>query len=243
MRRVARAVLTMAVRGRRERGGPWGEAVLSEFDQTTGRWESVRWAAGGLHTVWRERRARVRELPRRARIQRAIMATAALGLLASFAVNQFALSARYVASGSMEPTLPVAGRFLLDKVSYQVTGIDRGDIVEFAIPDSPTHKAIKRVIGLPGDVIECKAGRVYRDGVALDEPYVEVDDPGGTGTEDCGAPVTVPPDRLFVLGDHRAVSRDSRHWGTIAQSTVDGRLLATFGPVDWSLGTAGVTVG
>jgi signal peptidase I len=242
MRRVARAVLTLAVRGRRERGGPWGEAVLSEFDQTAGRWESVRWAAGGLRTVWQERRARVRELPRRVRVQRAIMATAVLGLLASFAVNQFALSARYVASGSMEPTLPIASRFLLDKVGYRVTGIDYGDIVEFPIPDAPEHKAVKRVVGLPGDTIECKGGRVYRDGAALDEPYAEVDDPDGAGTADCGAPVTVPADHLFVLGDHRAVSRDSRHWGTIAQSDVDGRLLATFWP-DWSLGTAAVTVG
>ena len=60
MRRAARAVLVAAVRGRRARGGPWGEAALAEFDQTIGSWEAVRWAAGGLRAVWHERRARIR---------------------------------------------------------------------------------------------------------------------------------------------------------------------------------------
>nr|BFE73636.1 hypothetical protein GCM10020092_069370 [Actinoplanes digitatis] len=58
MRRVTRAVLAAAVRGRGDRGGPWSEAVLAEFDQTTGRWEGLRWAVGGLRAVWYERRAR-----------------------------------------------------------------------------------------------------------------------------------------------------------------------------------------
>ncbi|MET8152527.1 signal peptidase I [Actinoplanes sp. NPDC049668] len=221
MRRVTRAVLTAAVRGRRDRGGPWGEAVLAEFDQTSGRWEALRWAAGGLRAVWHERRAGTAV---RISLPRLIMATAVVGLVAAFVINQFALSARYMASGSMEPTLPVAGRFLLDKASFRVTGLERGDIVEFAMPRASGRHAVKRVIGLPGDTVACRDGVVYVDGAPLDEPYLQA----GAGTYDCGAPVLVPPGELFVLGDHREVSQDSRHWGPVPQSAVEGRLLTTF---------------
>ncbi|GID96357.1 signal peptidase I [Amorphoplanes digitatis] len=219
MRRVTRAVLAAAVRGRGDRGGPWSEAVLAEFDQTTGRWEGLRWAVGGLRAVWYERRARTA-----VRIPRLVLAAAVVGLAAAFVLNQFALSARYMASGSMEPTVPVAGRFLLDKASFRVTGIERGDIVEFALPEEPGRHGVKRVIGLPGDTVACRDGVVELDGTPLDEPYLD----GGAGTYDCGAPVVVPPGELFVLGDHREVSRDSRHWGPIPRSAVEGRLLTTF---------------
>lgn len=163
------------------------------------------------------------------RIQRTVAATAILGLLAVIAINQFAVTARYMPSGGMEPTVPIAGRFLLDKVGFRVTGIERGDIVEFPIPDAPDRRTIKRVIGLPGDTIECREGRVYRDGAMLDEPYLTSAGQNAR-TVDCGAPVTVPSGTLFVLGDHRVASRDSRHWGTIAESAVDGRLLTSVWP-------------
>lgn len=232
MRRVARAVLIAAVRGRRERGGPWGEAVLAEFDQTAGRWEALRWAAGGLRAVWHERRARIKALPRAVRLHRAVATTAVLGLVAAFAINQFALTGRYMPSNAMAPTVPVTGRYLLDKLSFRVTGFARGDIVEFPIPDTPDRRTVKRVVGLPGDTIACREGRVYRDGARLDEPYLPVD-PWISDTVDCGGPVTVPAGQLFVLGDHRAASRDSRHWGTIPQGSVAGRLLT----VVWPLGS------
>lgn len=230
MRRAARAILVAAVRGRGERGGPWGEAALAEFDQTDGRWEALRWAAGGLRAVWHERRARIRGLPRAVRIQRAVAATAVLGLLASLVINQFVLTSRYMPSNAMAPTVPVAGRFLLDKVGFRVTGVELGDIVEFPMPDAPGLHAVKRVVGLPGDTIECRDGRVYRDGTALDEPYL-AGDPALSRTTDCGGPVTVPAGGLYVLGDHRTVSRDSRQWGSIPQHSVDGRLVTVIWPL------------
>jgi signal peptidase I len=230
MRRAARAILVAAVRGRRERGGPWGEAVLAELDRTTGRWEALRWAAGGLRAVWHERRARVRGLPRAVRIQRMVAATAVLGLLASLVINQFALTGRYMASTAMAPTVPVGGRYLLDKVGFRVTGFARGDIIEFPIPDAPDNDTTKRVVGLPGDTIECRDGRVYRDGTALDERYL-TGDPQIFRTVDCGGPVTVPAGELYVLGDRRTDSRDSRHWGPIPQRSVYGRLLTVIWPL------------
>nr|BFE73635.1 hypothetical protein GCM10020092_069360 [Actinoplanes digitatis] len=73
----------------------------------------------------------------------------------------------------MEPTVPVAGRFLLDKASFRVTGIERGDIVEFALPEEPGRHGVKRVIGLPGDTVACRDGVVELDGTPLDEPYLD----------------------------------------------------------------------
>ncbi|MGW4940471.1 signal peptidase I [Actinoplanes sp. NPDC004185] len=227
MRRAARAVLVAAVRGRRARGGPWGEAALAELDQTTGSWEAVRWAAGGLRAVWHERRARIRTLPARVRIQRAAVIAALLMIPAAVVVNQFVLAPRYIPSGSMEPTVRVQDRVVVDKVSFRLTGIRHGDIVEFDSPLTPGAPMLKRVIGLPGDTIECREGRVYRDGAVLDEPYLE----GPAATDDCGAPVTVPAGELFVLGDHRIVSQDSRQLGTIPQDSVDGRFLARIWPL------------
>jgi signal peptidase I len=227
MRRAARAVLVAAVRGRRARGGPWGEAALAEFDQTAGSWEAVRWAAGGLRAVWHERRARIKTLPRGVRIQRAAVFAVLLMVPVAVVVNQFVLTPRYMPSGSMEPTVRVQDRFVVDKVSFRLTGIRHGDIIEFDSPLQPGTLMLKRVIGLPGDTIECRAGRVFRDGAALDEPYLET----AAGTGDCGAPVLVPAGELFVLGDHRLVSQDSRQLGTIPQDAVDGRLLARIWPL------------
>jgi signal peptidase I len=227
MRRVARTVLVAAVRGRRGRGGPWGEAALAEFDQTTGRWEAVRWAAGGLRAVWHERRAKIKTRPTRVRIQRATLGAVLLAIPGAVVVNQFVLTPRYIPSGSMEPTMQVQDRILIDRVSFRLTGIRHGDIVEFSTPEAPDRLMVKRVIGLPGDTIECRDGGVFRDGAALAEPYLESD----ASTTDCGVPVTVPPGALFVLGDHRLVSQDSRHWGTIPQNAVDGRLLTKIWPL------------
>jgi signal peptidase I len=227
MRRAARAVLTAAVRGRRGQGGPWGEAALAEFDETTGRWEAVRWAAGGLRAVWHERRAKIKTLPSRVRIQRAAIGATLLTVPVAIVVNQFALTPRYMPSGSMEPTVQIQDRFLVDKVSFHVTGIKRGDIVEFTIPQAPGIHVLKRVIGLPGDTIECRDGTVYRDGIQLEEPYLE----SASSTTDCGPAQIVPAGTVFVLGDHRVVSQDSRHWGMIPQDQINGRLLTKIWPL------------
>lgn len=231
LRRTAYAVLARAVRGRGERGGEWGEAVLAEFGETRGGWAAVRWAAGGLRTVWQERRQRVRQLPRHTRIARGIAVAAAVSLLGGLAFNRYVMSVAYVVTGSMEPTMQITDRFLLDKAGYRLAGLDRGDIVAVSIalePGGQRHTHIKRVIGLPGDTIECRDGKVWRDGQALDEPYLMPEDTV-TGT-DC-SPVTVPPHQLYLLGDHRVVSMDSRQIGTVAEDAVEARVVTRVWPV------------
>jgi signal peptidase I len=214
VRAVARWVLTSAVRGRRERGGDWGEALLAEFAETRGDREAVRWAVSGLRAVWHERRGRVRQLPRRVRISRRLALIALLGIAGGLMVDRFVLSVAVMPSGSMEPTLQVGERYLEQKAGYT---IGRGDIVVLRASANYGVR-VKRVIGLPGDTIACRDGQVWRDGARLDEPYVE---PGGR--TDC-TEVTVPPGTLYLLGDHRLVSQDSRQDGPISRDAVQSRV-------------------
>jgi signal peptidase I len=227
VREAARALLTRAVRGRRERGGPWGEAVLGEFDQTRGRWEAVRWAAGGVRAVLRERR-RIglgRELPRSERLARRVAVFAALTLLVTIVVRLWLVQLVYIPSGGMEPTYQVGDRVAIDKISYRLTGLEHGDLVRYRAEGE--RNFLKRVVGLPGDTIACSAGRVLRNGVALDEPYLP---PGPDGTTDCAA-TTVPAEHVFVLGDQRAVSVDSRQLGPVPVAAVNGRALGVVWPL------------
>jgi signal peptidase I len=226
VRRIAYAVLAAAVRGRRERGGDWGEAVLAEFAETVGDREAVRWAAGGLRAVWQERRARHRQLPRIVRIRRRAVRIALIGIAAGLVVNRFVLSVGYEDSGSMEPAYRITDHYLVDLAAFRLTGVHRGDVVQFPMPGTD-RLVVKRVIGLPGDTVECRDGRVWLNGAPLDEPYLPAGyagDPEWARTDDC-APTTVAPHQFYVLGDHRIVSADSRKYGTVSEDALHGRVL------------------
>lgn len=230
-RRIAYAVLVAAVRGRRERGGPWGEAVLAEFAMTSGGRESVRWAIGGLRTVWHERRSRWRYLPRFDTPVRRIAGAAVLGILGAVLANQFLFSTRFIPSSGMAPTLRISDRILMDRVGFRLTGIHRDDVVFYtAQVDGGTHSFVKRVVGLPGDVVECRDGRVFRNGTALEEHAQAGAESFSDPVIDC--PRTVVPDgKLFVVGDNWQVSMDSRQNGPIPQDAVEGRMLVRVWPL------------
>jgi len=226
VRRLARAVLTFAVRARRERGGDWGEALLAEFAETHGDWEAVRWAASGLRAVWHERRRRARQLPRRIRIARRVALVMVLGVLAGLVTNRFVLSVGYVASGSMEPTYLIGQRYLELKAFYS---IGRGDIVVLR-PGGGYALRVKRVIGLPGDTITCRDGQVWLNGARLDEPYRFDDGVAEDARTDC-TEVKVPPGHLYLLGDHRIISQDSRQDGPYPREAVIARVLTEVWPL------------
>lgn len=158
-------------------------------------------------------------------------------LLAAFVIKTFLFQAFYIPSGSMEPTLQIGDRVLVNKLSYRFGEIDRGDLVVFSRPDlSPDDEAavrdlIKRVIALPGETVESRDGRIYVDGEAIDEPYL----PGGTMSENVPRQV-VPAGRIWVMGDNRSNSRDSRVLGTIDVDTVHGRAFIRI----WPLGDFGL---
>jgi signal peptidase I len=142
-----------------------------------------------------------------------------------------------VPTGSMTPTLPVGGWVVVDQLAYQFTSPHRGDIIIFTPPaaahytcarTAPSEPFVKRIVGLPGDLISLRAGHVYIDNRRLAEPYL----PSTTRTTpQYTDPVTglthsyrVPSGRYFVMGDNRSISCDSRYWGTIPTSAIEGRV-------------------
>ena len=124
-----------------------------------------------------------------------------------------------IASASMEPALRVGTLMVLDKWSLRGRGPRRGEIVSFLSPVS-AEDMVKRVIGVPGDSIELRAKRVYVNGLALDEPYAVHDRPNARLDGDDLAPITVPADAYFVLGDNRDESNDSSVWKTASGERV-----------------------
>lgn len=120
-----------------------------------------------------------------------------------------------------------------DKVVYPLGIPKRGDVVVFEYPRDVSKDYIKRVIGLPGETVEIRDGNVYIDGVLLDEPYLE-----GARTEcnpryPCSnGPVVVPDDHIFVMGDHRNNSSDSREWDTLPLHRVIGQAWVLYYPID-----------
>ncbi len=157
--------------------------------------------------------------------------TVGLSLIFAFGFRTFVAESRYVASGSMLPTLEVNDRVMADKVSYHFENPQRGDIVLFL----PTKKLqeqnfhdtfIKRAIGLPGEKVEIKAGRVYINDKLLRENYI-----GDTKGEDWG-PVIVPPNSYLVLGDNRQDSYDGRYWGFVPRDRIIGKAFVRFWPFD-----------
>jgi signal peptidase I len=134
----------------------------------------------------------------------------AAALVVAFIVKTFLIQAFYIPSASMEPTLDIRDRILVNKLSYRLHDIHRGDIVVFERPDcavrDPAIKdLVKRVVGLPGDTVEGRNGGVLVNGHRLVEDYL----PDGQSTSDFG-PVEVPTGKLWMMGDNRENSSDSR---------------------------------
>lgn len=120
---------------------------------------------------------------------------------------------------SMEPTMTIASRYLVDRISFRLTGLDYGDVVIHPLPDFPEYESERRIVAFAGDSIECRDGRLFRNGAAVDEPYL----PAGTFT-DC-QPAIVPDGALYTLGDNRGVANDSRLSGFVAEDSVIGRVV------------------
>jgi signal peptidase I len=166
-----------------------------------------------------------------------------LGALAIAVVIQLtSLQAFRIPSESMLPLLEKGDRVLVNKWSYRIHDVKRGDVVVFSRPpgltDTTVDDLIKRVVGLPGDSISIADGHVSVNGEVLDEPYLA---PGAT-TQASG-PVTCPPadpcvipdGKVWVMGDNRNFSEDSRWFGPIAESSIVGRAFVRL----WPLGRIG----
>jgi signal peptidase I len=128
-----------------------------------------------------------------------------------------------VEHSSMWPTIEEGEYILVDKVSYHFHEPERGDIIVFRPPWNFGRPYIKRVIGLPGDVVEIKDGAVFVNGNRLDEPYAG-------WTQDILPAVQVPEGEYFVLGDNRNNSYDSRRGWTVNRKDIVGRAWITYWP-------------
>jgi len=156
-------------------------------------------------------------------------------LVVALVVKTFLIQAFYIPSESMVPTLKVGDRVLVNKLSYASGDIDRGDIVVFSRPGGPgadgIEDLIKRVVALPGETVEGRDGRVHIDGEPLPETYL----PEGVETS-VFPPYLVPDDHVWVMGDNRGASDDSRRFKAVPVDDVVGRAFVVIWPVT-ELGT------
>jgi signal peptidase I len=153
-------------------------------------------------------------------------------LLRTFVVQTFSIP-----SGSMEPTLHIGDRIVVDKLAYDLHGVGRGDIVVFARPPAedcagaPVADLVKRVIGLPGETISLSGnGYVLVNGKRLDETWLPESEQGKTYPGPSGNPYSldhpykIPANHYFMMGDNRGDSCDSRYWGPIPKSLMVGKV-------------------
>lgn len=140
------------------------------------------------------------------------------------AVNLFLAQPRTVHGESMEPNLHEYERVIVDLVTYRFRAPERGEIIVLKLPNSHTDPLIKRVVGLPGDTIEIRDGKVYINDALLDEPYLTQDTPGHVARQ------LVPEEHVFVLGDNRGASNDSRYFGVVPYEDILGRAWLRYWP-------------
>jgi signal peptidase I len=155
-----------------------------------------------------------------------------LSLLLAFIVIFFLYQPVQVEGNSMVPHLFNHERILVNKLTYRLGPIQRGDIVVFRFPLDPSKSYIKRVVGLPGEWVSIASGRVMINGAPLDEPYL----PASYQDRQTYMPLQVPPGQYYVLGDHREMSNDSRVWGTVDAKFIYGKAVFAY----WPIGRMGV---
>lgn len=168
-----------------------------------------------------------------------------VAVILALIIRTFVVQAFKIPSESMLETLQVGDHLLANKFVYGIKipftdkyiyeGADpkHGDIVIFKYPNDPSIDYIKRVIGVPGDVIEVRDKQLYRNGTPVKEAYIRFSDPDGREPlRDNYAPVTVPQGKYFVMGDNRDNSLDSRFWGFVDKNAIRAKAWRLY----WSWG-------
>lgn len=185
------------------------------------------------------------------RIVAEVVVLVLLAAVIAIGVKTFVAQAFYIPSGSMEPQLEVGDRVVVSRLAYELHEPRRGDIVVFDDPQAVHEdddsfivlrlgrdaleavgivrpedtELIKRVIGLPGETLEARDGSILVDGRPLREPYI-----GAPEALVDFAPTLVPPDHVFVMGDNRGNSKDSRFFGPVPTESIVGRAIARVWP-------------
>jgi signal peptidase I len=167
----------------------------------------------------------------------------AVAIVVAVLLRTFVVGTYSIPSGSMEPTLNVNDRILVDKLAYHFHSVHTGDVVVFTTPKDehcagpPVNDLVKRVIGLAGQTITLSDGQVYIDSKLLAQPWLPAVVQHQTYPIPSGAPYgltkpyRVPAGDVFVMGDNRTESCDSRYWGPIKTSTIVGKVDVRFWPL------------
>ncbi len=150
-----------------------------------------------------------------------------VAVLFCFFLITFVAQAFRVQGTSMLPLLEDGERIIVNKFVYRFSLIERGDVVVFWYPKDPSVSFIKRVVGVPGDTVEFRTGRLFVNGRRLDEGYVSAQFNDG----DSHPPVEVTKGFYYVLGDHRSSSNDSRNWGEVPERYIYGKAFFRFWPL------------
>jgi signal peptidase I len=157
-----------------------------------------------------------------------VAAVCILAILSPFFIRTYIIQAYKIPAGSMKPTLLAGDHILVDKLPKNLDEIERGDIVVFVYPPDPRKDFVKRVIGLPNDLIEIRDKALYVNENLFQEDYaIHIDTniiPARIRPRDNLGPIRVPENALFVLGDNRDASFDSRFWGFVDLSKVKGKV-------------------
>ena len=180
-----------------------------------------------------------------------------LAIVIAFFIRTFVIQAYKIPSGSMKPTLLIGDHILVSKFNYgiriplvrstliPVGTPKRGDIVVFIYPEDRSKDFIKRLVGLPGDVIEIRNKNILLNGLPWSDTHgVYVDSliiPGAVQPRDNFGPVRVPEGSLFVMGDNRDESYDSRFWGFVPMKDVLGKALIIYW--SWNQENSGIRLG
>ena len=169
---------------------------------------------------------------KRTHLARDIAETIALTLLL-FLVMHFSVQTYHVESISMQTTLNDQEYVVVNKIAYLFHAPERGDIIVFHFPLNTSKDFIKRIIGIPGDVIRTDSTDVWVNNVKLNEPYINRTSP----TLNPEARVwTLGKDEYFVMGDNRPSSDDSRSWGVVPRNYIVGKAVMVYWPLNkWQL--------
>lgn len=146
-------------------------------------------------------------------------------------VYLFVMQPNQVKGASMDPTFNTGDYIFTSKVTYKFRGYNRGDVVVFKSPKNPDIEYIKRIIGLPGDKVMVKDSEVYVNGIKLTENYIAAKtNLWENGFSKNGEEITVPTGELFVMGDNRPRSSDSREFGTVPVDSIIGQVFYRYFP-------------
>ncbi|HEY6366610.1 MAG TPA: signal peptidase I [Candidatus Binatia bacterium] len=162
-----------------------------------------------------------------------------MALLLALFIRTFIVQAFKIPSGSMIPTLQIGDHILVNKLAYGIRvplyghylvdfgKVERGDVIVFIFPEDRSKDFIKRVVGVAGDTVEIRGKKIFINGKQVEDPYAhfEGDDPQNVlpASRDDFGPARVPENQLFVMGDNRDRSYDSRFWGFVNLDDVRGK--------------------